>query len=70
MGDRQRAFRAFMDYFLNAEQARYIARLKTGQLETFDLSWPCLTTNPPYATDEDQAVHREVTAIFKRMGVR
>lgn len=70
MGDRLRKWKAFRAYFLNAEQARYIANLKTGQLETFDLSWPCLTTNPPYATDEDAAAHREVTAIFKRMGVR
>ena len=57
-------------FFINANQARYIANLKTGRLETFDLSWPCLTTTPPVATDEELAAHREVTAIFKRMGVR
>lgn len=70
MNDKPSKWKAFKAHFLNAEQARYVASLKTGQLETFDLSWPCLTTIPPFATDEELAAHREVTAIFKRMGVR
>lgn len=52
------------------DQRIYGWMLKRGQLETYDLSWPCLTTVPPFATDKELAAHREVTAIFKRMGVR
>lgn len=57
--------RASMTYY----QHRYAVMLKHSKLETFDLSWPCLTATPPVATDEELAAHREVLEIFKSMGV-
>ncbi len=70
MDDKPRKWEEFKLHFLNAAQARYIASLKTGQLATFDLSWSCITAMPPFATYGELAAHREVIAIFKRMGVR
>lgn len=50
-------------------QHAYEWMLRRGILETFDLSWPCLTSTPPVATDEELAAHREVLKIFKSIGV-
>ena len=55
---------------MTQDQHIYGWMIKQGLIKTFDLSWPCLTATPPVATDEELAAHREVTAIFKRMGVR
>lgn len=52
------------------DQHIYGWMLKRGQLESYDLSWPCLTAHSSFFTDRELAAHREVTAIFKRMGVR
>ncbi|MDN3390879.1 hypothetical protein [Pseudoalteromonas sp. APC 3691] len=44
--------------------------LKRGGIETYDLSWPCLALEGLLAKPADFKAHSEVTAIFKRMGVR
>ncbi|MBH0034601.1 hypothetical protein I6F43_07890 [Pseudoalteromonas sp. NZS71_1] len=44
--------------------------LKRGGIEIFDLSWPCLALEGLLAKPADFKAHREVIAIFKRMGVR
>ncbi|TVU79870.1 hypothetical protein FQP85_22010 [Pseudoalteromonas neustonica] len=70
MNDKPSKWKAFKAHFLSAEQARYVASLKTGQLETFDLSWPCITARKIVATDDEIIAHNSVVAIFRRMGVR
>ena len=68
------------------EQHIYGWMLKQGKLQTFDLSWPCLNLACDPVVDHwpdegnsqsdkdtsefDFDAHREVIAIFKRMGVR
>ncbi|MGY8835112.1 MAG: hypothetical protein ACKVH6_00165 [Enterobacterales bacterium] len=44
--------------------------IKRGGIETYDLSWPCLALEGLLAKPADFKAHSEVTAIFKRMGVR
>lgn len=51
-------------------QLIYGWRIKQGLIETFDLSWPCLALEGLLAKPADFAAHSEVTAIFKRLGVR
>ena len=55
---------------MTKEQHVYGWMLKQGAVETFDLSWPCLALEGLLAKPADFAAHREVTAIFRRMGVR
>jgi len=73
-------------FAMTHEQHLYGWRVKRGVIETFDLSWPCLNLacDPvvDHWPDEDNSqsekdtsefdfdAHREVIAIFKRMGVR
>ncbi len=64
------------------EQHIYGWMIKQKTIEIYDLSWPCLALsftetpkrhgleNDVFASSADLAAHREVTAIFKRMGVR
>ena len=55
---------------MTKEQHVYGWMLKQGAVETFDLSWPCLALEGLLAKPADFKAHSEVTAIFKRMGVR
>jgi hypothetical protein len=55
---------------MTQDQRIYGWRIKQGLIETFDLSWPCLALEGLIAKPADFKAHREVTAIFKRMGVR
>ena len=55
---------------MTKEQHVYGWMLKQGRVETFDLSWPCLALEGLLAKPADFKAHSEVTAIFKRMGVR
>lgn len=57
-------------FVMTHEQHIYGWRIKQGLIETFDLSWPCLALESLIAKPADFKAHREVTAIFKRMGVR
>ena len=55
---------------MTKEQHVYGWMLKQGAVETFDLSWPGLALEGLLAKPADFAAHSEVTAIFRRMGVR
>lgn len=56
---------------MSQDQLIYGWRIKQGFIDTFDLSWPCLLLdNGKVAGPSDFNAHREVTAIFKRLGVR
>lgn len=51
-------------------QHRYAVMLKHSKLETFDLSWPCLTPAGKLPSGFEMSSHREVVKAFKSMGVR
>ncbi|MCP3702473.1 hypothetical protein NQT63_02110 [Pseudoalteromonas agarivorans] len=55
---------------MTQEQHIYGWMIKQGLIKTFDLSWPCLALEGLIAKPADFAAHSEVTAIFRRMGVR
>lgn len=55
---------------MTQDQHIYGWMIKQGLIETFDLSWPCLTLGGLLSKPADFKAHSEVTAIFKRMGVR
>ena len=57
--------RVSMTYY----QHRYVVMLKRSKLETFDLSWPCLTPAGKLFNEAELAAHREVVKAFKNMGV-
>ncbi|MBE0418538.1 hypothetical protein EI165_00190 [Pseudoalteromonas nigrifaciens] len=51
-------------------QCQYRWMLKNGYIETFDLSWPCLTPVGKLPSGFEMSSHREVVKAFKSMGVR